>query len=46
MPQARRVGSRIGVETAFLPMDAGTALRCVPESEIVDALFVWSACAR
>ena len=32
---------RIGVETAFLPMDAGAALRAaMPESEIVDALVV------
>ena len=32
---------RIGVELAFLPVDAGTALRnAFPDSEIVDALFV------
>ena len=31
---------RIGVELAFLPLDAGTALRkAFPESEIKDALF-------
>jgi Xaa-Pro aminopeptidase len=32
---------RIGVELAFLPMDAGAALRSAfPDSEIVDAVFV------
>src|SRR5262249_54395684 len=32
---------RVGVETAFLPMDAGAALRsALPDSEIVDALVV------
>jgi Xaa-Pro aminopeptidase len=32
---------RIGVETAFLPMDSAAALRkALPESEIKDALFV------
>jgi Xaa-Pro aminopeptidase len=32
---------RIGAELAFLPVDAGTALRnAFPDSEIVDALFV------
>ena len=40
----RKLGAkprRIGVELAFLPVDAGTALRnAFPDSEIVDALFV------
>jgi Xaa-Pro aminopeptidase len=41
---ARKLGAkprRIGAELAFLPVDAGTALRnAFPDSEIVDALFV------
>jgi Xaa-Pro aminopeptidase len=40
----RKLGAkprRIGAELAFLPVDAGTALRnAFPDSEIVDALFV------
>src|SRR5437016_4670352 len=40
----RRLGCnvrRIGVEMAFLPMDAGALLRSAfPDSELVDALFV------
>src|SRR5215510_3831599 len=40
----RRLGvkaRRIAVELAFMPMDSGTVLRsALPESEIVDALFV------
>jgi Xaa-Pro aminopeptidase len=41
---ARKLGGkprRIGAELAFLPVDAGTALRnAFPDSEIVDGLFV------
>jgi Xaa-Pro aminopeptidase len=41
---ARKLGAkprRIGAELAFLPVDAGTALRnAFPDSEIVDALLV------
>jgi Xaa-Pro aminopeptidase len=41
---ARKLGAkprRIGAELAFLPVDAGAALRSAfPDSEIVDALFV------
>jgi Xaa-Pro aminopeptidase len=41
---ARKLGAkprRIGAELAFLPVDAGAALRnAFPDSEIVDALFV------
>jgi Xaa-Pro aminopeptidase len=40
----RKIGvpaRRIGVESAFMPMDTGAALRAAfPDSEIVDALFV------
>ncbi|HZO45683.1 MAG TPA: Xaa-Pro peptidase family protein [Xanthobacteraceae bacterium] len=39
----KKVGSvkRVGVEMAFLPMDAATALRsALPDATIVDALFV------
>ena len=40
----RRLGKtprRIGIETAFMPLDAGTALRAAfPDVEIVDALVV------
>jgi Xaa-Pro aminopeptidase len=39
----KKIGSvrRVGVEMAFLPMDAGAALRsALPDAEIVDALFV------
>jgi len=32
---------RIGIETTFMPMDAGDALRsALPESELIDALVV------